>query len=326
MGYAPGINLRPEQLAVIAWAELQPSPQAIRADTRSAFGELSLYEYRGLQVIIKKQKPPKKERQRDVKLEFYLEASALFNFRHPKIVKILGVVLDQPDYYIVQEFCANYDLMKYYTAQTKNKRLIGSGVKRQLMLDAARGLNYLHRSVPKIMHRDVKSLNMFMEREEIKLGDLGTLRASEGAYQTVKIGSIQWMAPEVIRGQGLYDEKCDVYSFGIVMLEIQDQVPPYVREQKSDGELRWDEAELINQVVELGYRPTFLNKSHQHWIDLAQRCWEDNPRKRPDLDEVIATLEQFTFKDFQQTEQQYIEMRYLNVPYAPHYLSTRYQP
>ena len=87
------------------------------------------------------------------------------------------------------------------------------------MIDIAKGMNYLHLFIPPIIHRDLKSLNILIDSSfRAKLADFGGTR-QRADYMTNKIGTFQWMAPEVIQGNS-YDELADVYSYGIILWEI----------------------------------------------------------------------------------------------------------
>ena len=86
-------------------------------------------------------------------------------------------------------------------------------------MDTARGINYLHQFNPPVIHRDLKSLNLLLDDSfRTKLADFGWTRKKYD-LMTDKIGTYQWMAPEVIAGQN-YTELCDIFSFGIIMWEI----------------------------------------------------------------------------------------------------------
>lgn len=86
-------------------------------------------------------------------------------------------------------------------------------------MDTARGMNYLHERGTPILHRDLKSLNLLLdESRRVKLADFGWTKGLQN-YMTGKIGTYQWMAPEVI-SSFQYTEKADVYSFGIILWEI----------------------------------------------------------------------------------------------------------
>ena len=95
-----------------------------------------------------------------------------------------------------------------------------------MALETARGVHYLHSFKPPILHRDLKSLNLLLDEcFRIKLADFGWTRVMAESM-TGKIGTYQWMAPEVINNEK-YTEKADVYSFGIILWEIASREPPY---------------------------------------------------------------------------------------------------
>jgi serine/threonine protein kinase len=78
----------------------------------------------------------------------------------------------------VQEFCENFNLMHFYKNMQENKRQIEWVTRRSIMLGIARSLNYMHLNEIPLIHRDLKSLNIFLDRNQSKLGDFGSLRHS----------------------------------------------------------------------------------------------------------------------------------------------------
>lgn len=143
--------------------------------------------------------------------------------RHPSIVMFLGAVTTQPHYSIILEYCSKGSLWSYL--QNKDNA-ISWEERRRLSIEIAQGVLYLHSCTPPILHRDLKSLNIFLDGNlRIKIGDFGWTKTLE-EYMTNKIGTYQWMAPEVI-GNKPYSEKADVFSYSIIMWEIASREPPY---------------------------------------------------------------------------------------------------
>ncbi|CAN0264517.1 unnamed protein product, partial [Scytosiphon promiscuus] len=102
--------------------------------------------------------------------------------------------------------------------------------KRQMMLDVATGMQYLHGQNPVIIHRDLKSLNVLIDENWVtKVTDFGLSRfkaTSVSEKMTGQAGTYHWMAPEVINSQH-YTEKADVFSYGIILWEIFTRAIPY---------------------------------------------------------------------------------------------------
>ena len=145
------------------------------------------------------------------------------SLRHPNIVMFMGACTKFPNLAIVLEYCSNKSL--WSVLQNKSVPLSWEDRKR-LSLEIARGMNYLHSSSTPIIHRDLKSLNILIDESfKAKIGDFGWTRL-KGDRMTKKIGTFQWMAPEVITGDR-YSEKADVFSYGIILWEIASREPPY---------------------------------------------------------------------------------------------------
>lgn len=145
--------------------------------------------------------------------------------RHPNIVMFLGACTKQPNFAIVLQYCARGSL--WSTIQNLDIPISWED-RRKFALDTARGVNYLHTCSPPIIHRDLKSLNLLLDDSyKVKLADFGWTKGLEN-YMTGKIGTYQWMAPEVIASQK-YSQKADVFSYGIILWEIASREPPFKR-------------------------------------------------------------------------------------------------
>ncbi|GMN45864.1 hypothetical protein TIFTF001_015048 [Ficus carica] len=152
----------------------------------------------------------------------------------------------------------------------------------QLALDLARGLSYLHSQ--KIVHRDVKTENMLLDKTRtVKIADFGVARveASNPNDMTGETGTLGYMAPEVLNGNP-YNRKCDVYSFGICLWEIYCCDMPY-------PDLSF--SEVTSAVVRQNLRPDIPRCCPSSLANVMKRCWDANPDKRPEMDEVVSLLE-----------------------------------
>ena len=132
-----------------------------------------------------------------------------------------------------------------------------------MALDTAKAVHYLHCFNPPILHRDLKSLNLLLDEAfRIKLADFGWTRTLS-IYMTGKIGTYQWMAPEVIGGQ-TYTEKADVFSYGIILWEISSREPPY---RNISGQ------QVSVEVLNNDLRPTIPKKTPENFAKLMRKCW-----------------------------------------------------
>lgn len=124
---------------------------------------------------------------------------------------------------IILEYCSNnclWVLLQDHKIKLKwDKRI-------KIAIGIVRGMNYLHSFQVPILHRDLKSLNILLDQFLVpKIADFGWTRLM-AKDMTGKVGTFQWMAPEVINEKS-YTEKADVYSFGIILWEIASREPPY---------------------------------------------------------------------------------------------------
>ncbi|KAG6745998.1 hypothetical protein POTOM_050508 [Populus tomentosa] len=181
---------------------------------------------------------------------------------------------------VVVEYLAGGALKSYLIKNRRRK--LAFKVVVELALDLARGLNYLHSQ--KIVHRDVKTENMLLDKTRtVKIADFGVARieASNPNDMTGETGTLGYMAPEVLNGNP-YNRKCDVYSFGICLWEIYCCDMPY-------ADLSF--SEVTSAVVCQNLRPEIPRCCPSSLANVMKRCWDANPDKRPEMDEVVSMLE-----------------------------------
>ena len=147
---------------------------------------------------------------------------------HPYIVKLLEVFEDDSHVHLVMECCSHGDLFdKINSNQQISEREAKALVKKMLL-----AISYLHNNG--IVHRDLKPENFLFQGSELKLTDFGLSKRfskqinsdkSENYMQTL-VGTAQYLAPEVIRGK--YDQKCDLWSIGVITYYMLSGVLPFV--------------------------------------------------------------------------------------------------
>jgi len=198
--------------------------------------------------------------------------------RHPNIVLFMGACTKPPRLCIVLEYC---EMGSLWTLLHFSKKDLPWKYRKQIALDIAKGVNYLHSFPTPLLHRDLKSLNILLDNNlTAKLADFGWARLKE-TIMTGKIGTYQWMAPEVI-SSNKYTEKADVYSYGVILWEIAMRKPPYYGIEVT---------EVARKVVNQNLRPSIKESDAPTcWVSLMKKCWNKDPNQRPSFTQIIHEL------------------------------------
>ncbi|CAI0456162.1 unnamed protein product [Linum tenue] len=158
--------------------------------------------------------------------EFFNEVNLISGIQHKNLVKLLGCSIEGPESLLVYEYVPNKSLDQFLFEKTSKVVTLSWKQRLNVVVGAAEGLAYLHgeRGSPvRIIHRDIKSSNVLLDEDfNAKIADFGLVRhfgADKSHLSTGIAGTIGYMAPEyLVRGQ--LTEKADVYSFGVLVLEI----------------------------------------------------------------------------------------------------------
>ena len=111
-----------------------------------------------------------------------------------------------------------------------------------------------------------------------------TLSMSQDMTMTRNIGTPLYMAPEILSGSQHYSMKADVYSYGILMVSLWNQKPPY-------SEVRvLSPSELYLGITSKGLRPQIQSECPQSYFNLASACLAADPHSRPSFDEISKTV------------------------------------
>ncbi|KIR28340.1 TKL protein kinase [Cryptococcus deuterogattii LA55] len=219
--------------------------------------------------------------------------SHLSESSHPNIVRFRGICIPEDSTHVpcmlVSELCENGDLFDYIrnVPCPTLKRLLS------LMLDIARGLEYLHTRKPSIIHRDCKSSNILINRSGVaKVGDFGLARVKNSTRSMIRslVGTVNWQAPELWHPTPRYDYKVDVFSAGMVYWEM---MSGWIGEKKYPWE--GHNEHYIYDAVGTKHRRPPVTGMRKHWgsepVNLMERMWHQDPAERPTMTDVVHDLE-----------------------------------
>ena len=246
-----------------------------------AFGEVKKAYWRKTLVSVKFLKLEAQNNEKQVK-PFIEEYNLLKQLRHPNILLYLGGNITSSPYFLVTEFCENGNLFQFLHG--KDAPDLEDIERLNLALEIAQGINYLHSFNPPILHRDLKSLNILLDKNFVaKIADFGWAKLRE-QHMTKLRGTFQWMAPEVITNEH-YTEKADVYSFGIILWEFWSKDPPYKGiKAKEVG---------IKVKNNKNFRPKIPDEVPQEIAELIKCCWDADPEKRPSFLDIINYIDEY---------------------------------
>ncbi|KAJ7974559.1 Protein kinase [Quillaja saponaria] len=249
--------------------EIDPSKLIIKSViARGTFGTVHRGIYDGQDVAVKLLDWGEEGHRSDAEIgsmraAFTQEVAVWHKLEHPNVTKFIGATMGTSELNIqtenghmgmpsnvccvVVEYCPGGALKNYLIKNRRRK--LAYKVVVQLALDLARGLSYLHSE--KIVHRDVKTENMLLDKTRtLKIADFGVARieASNPHDMTGETGTLGYMAPEVLN-------------------------------------------EVTSAVVRQNLRPEIPRCCPSSLANVMKRCWDANPDKRPEMDEVVTMLE-----------------------------------
>ncbi|XP_077412457.1 protein kinase Npk [Vanacampus margaritifer] len=209
------------------------------------------------------------------------EAEILSVLSHKNIIQFYGAVLESPNYGIVTEYASGGSLYEYLSSEQSEEMDM-----EQIMMWAiqmAKGMHYLHAEAPiKVIHRDLKSRNVVMTADKVlKICDFGASKFLSHTTHMTVVGTFPWMAPEVIQSLPV-SETCDTYSYGVVLWEMLTREVPF---KGFEGlQVAW-------LVVEKQERLTIPTSCPASFAELMRKCWQAEPKERPQFKQVLVTLE-----------------------------------
>ncbi|XP_019088804.1 PREDICTED: probable LRR receptor-like serine/threonine-protein kinase At5g48740 isoform X1 [Camelina sativa] len=234
---------------------------------------------------------------------FINEVHILSQVRHQNLVSFEGFCYEPKRQILVYEYLSGGSLADHLYAGPRSKRLSMNWVSRlKVAVDAAKGLDYLHNgSEPRIIHRDVKSSNILLDKDmNAKVSDFGLskqfTKADASHVTTVVKGTAGYLDHEYYSTLQL-TEKSDVYSFGVVLLELICGREPLSHSGSPDSfnlvlwarpNLQAGAFEIVDDILKDTFDPASMRKA----ASIAIRCVERDASGRPSIAEVLTKLKE----------------------------------
>ncbi|KAH0658912.1 hypothetical protein KY285_027459 [Solanum tuberosum] len=245
------------------------------------------------------------------------EMEILGKIRHRNIVKLYASLMKEGSNILVFEYMPNGNLFEALHREIKaGKPELDWYQRYKVALGAAKGIAYLHHDCyPPIIHRDIKSTNILLdEYYEAKVSDFGVAKVSEissrGSEFSCFAGTHGYMAPEMAYTLRV-TEKNDIYSFGVVLLELVTGRKP-IEEAYGEGKdlVYWtsthlNDKESINKVLDQKVVSELVQDEMIKVLRIATLCTTKLPNLRPSMKEVVNMLvdaEPLTFRSSSKSE------------------------
>ncbi|XP_027354340.1 probable receptor-like serine/threonine-protein kinase At4g34500 [Abrus precatorius] len=233
--------------------------------------------------------------------EFKVEVEAIGKVRHKNLVGLVGYCAEGARRMLVYEYVNNGNLEQWLHGDVGPTSPLTWDIRMRIAIGTAKGIAYLHEGLePKVVHRDIKSSNILLDKNwNAKVSDFGLakLLGSEKTHVTTRVmGTFGYVAPEYA-STGMLNERSDVYSFGVLLMEIITGRSP-IDYSRPPGEMNlvdWFKAmvanrrsdELVDPLIEIPPSPRSLKRV----LLICLRCIDLDVIKRPKMGQVVHMLE-----------------------------------
>ncbi|KAF6172269.1 hypothetical protein GIB67_024891 [Kingdonia uniflora] len=231
-----------------------------------------------------------------VKKSFLAEVETIGSVHHVNLVRLVGFCVDKTHRLLVYEYMCNGSLEKWIFPKTE-EHILDWKTRQSIISDIAKGLTYLHEQCrQKIVHLDIKPQNILLDANfNAKVSDFGLSKLIErdgGEVMTTMRGTPGYMAPEWL--SSVITEKVDVYSFGIVVMEI---VCGRKNLDRSQPEERMHLLRLLKEdkgcnIIDKNSDDMLLHREETtEMMKVAAWCLQSDFARRPSMSVVVKVLE-----------------------------------
>ncbi|CAM8965924.1 unnamed protein product [Rhodiola kirilowii] len=235
--------------------------------------------------------------------EFHAEVEIISRVHHRHLVSLVGYCIAGSQRMLVYEFVPN-NTMEFHLHE-KGRPTLGWPTRLKIALGSAKGLAYLHEDChPKIIHRDIKASNILLDSSfEAKVADFGLAKMNSDVNTHVStrvMGTFGYLAPEYA-SSGKLTDKSDVFSFGVMLLELitgrrpVDSTDTYMDDSLVDWarpRLMWAmDEENFDSLVDPRLEGHYNKKEMIRMVACAAACVRHSARRRPRMSQIVRALE-----------------------------------
>lgn len=251
---------------------------------------------KGVEIAVKRLKAMSAK----AEMEFAVEVEILGRVRHKNLLGLRGFYAGADERLIIYDYMPNHSLVTHLHGQLAADCLLDWHRRLNTIIGSAEGLSYLHHEAnPHIIHRDIKASNVLLDSDFVaKVADFGFAKLiPEGvSHVTTRVkGTLGYLAPEYAMW-GKVSESCDVYSFGILLLEIisgrkpLEKLPGGVKRDIVQWVTPYVQKSAFDHIVDPRLKGEFDRTQLKAVVMIAMRCTDGNPENRPSMLDVVVWL------------------------------------
>ncbi|KAF8010129.1 hypothetical protein BT93_J0938 [Corymbia citriodora subsp. variegata] len=221
--------------------------------------------------------------------EFQTEVSLLGRLHHRNLVNLVGYCIDKGQHMLIYEFMSNGSLANLL--YNVKERVLDWEERLQVALDISHGIEYLHEgAVPPVIHRDLKSANILLDRTmRAKVADFGLSKEEvfDGRNSGLK-GTYGYIDPTYI-STNKFTMKSDIYSFGVIIFELITAIHPHQNLMEYIS-LASMSADGVDEILDKRLVGECNPDEVRRLANIGLKCLHKLPRKRPSIAEVSQAI------------------------------------